>query len=211
LDDVSNRIGALAQPEGKGARENGLPQGLGLHESSGALERLLGAVLGDRSGLDALADERGMDAEYYTFLACQSLLPFLEKCALSLRRHIDPARWVKGTCPVCGGRPLMARLDMESGKRYLQCSLCRSDWPHGRLECPFCGNTDQDSLRYFFDESDKAHRVEVCDKCKGYVKTTDTRVEQKDVVVVVENVATLHLDLVAKREGFLRGAEFPGL
>ncbi len=59
-------------------------------------------------------------------------------------------------------------------------------------------------MRFFYDEDDKAHRVEVCDQCKKYLKTTDTRVTQKDAVLFVENLATLHLDQVARDEGFQR-------
>ena len=124
--------------------------------------------------------------------------------AAGLSQHFDNSVWLKGNCPVCGGEPLMAKLEGETGKRILQCYLCRTEWAFARLECPFCGNSDQDKLRYFYDEEDKSYRVEVCDKCKMYLKTADTRLTEKDVVLFVENLATLHLDIVAKEEGFQR-------
>ena len=96
----------------------------------------------------------------------------------------------------------MGKLENETGRKILQCYLCRTEWVFKRLECPFCGNSDQNKQRFFYNEDDKAHRVEVCDQCKMYLKVVDIRVTQKDVVLLVENLVTLHLDLVAEKEGF---------
>jgi FdhE protein len=106
----------------------------------------------------------------------------------------------------------MGRLDSEAGKRYLQCCLCRTDWVFGRVECPFCGNNDQEFLRYFHDEKDTIYRVDVCDTCKAYIKTIDMRNAHRDVVVALEYLATLELDIVARREGFHSAtAQFAGV
>jgi FdhE protein len=72
------------------------------------------------------------------------------------------------------------------------------------MECPFCGNSDQEKMRFFSEEGDRVHRVEVCDVCKAYLKVVDLRETERAVVLFVENLATIHLDLVAKREGFQR-------
>lgn len=72
------------------------------------------------------------------------------------------------------------------------------------MECPFCNNTEQKELRYFSGENDKIYRVEVCDRCKTYLKTVDNRERENGVLLFVDNLVTLHLDLVAKREGFQR-------
>ena len=101
----------------------------------------------------------------------------------------------------------MGRLEKETGKRLLQCHLCRTEWAFKRLECPFCGNSNQEKLRFFCDQEDPAYRVEVCDLCKTYLKTVDAREVDKEVSLFVEDLATLHLDLVAEREGFRRGAD----
>lgn len=167
-------------------------------------ETLLKGFLEDASLLNKLAEQTGISLNMLTFITGKTLTPFMEKYAEKLREYIDSTLWFKGSCPVCGGEPLMGRLEKEAGKKYLQCYLCRTNWDFARLECSFCGNTDQEKLRYFFDEEDNVHRVEVCDQCKTYLKIVDIRNTENDVVVVVENLATLHLDLVAKREGFTR-------
>ncbi len=165
---------------------------------------LLKGFLEDPSQLSDLAKQSTLEPDFLTFIAAQALTPYLEKYAEKLREYIDANVWLKGTCPVCGGEPLMGRLDNDTGKKYLQCYLCRTNWEFGRIECAFCDTKDQEKLRYFYDEEDTVHRVEVCDNCKSYLKIVDTRDMIDDVVLIVENLTTLHLDLVAKREGFKR-------
>ena len=98
----------------------------------------------------------------------------------------------------------MGKLEKETGKRHLQCQLCRSGWTFKRLECPFCGCDEQKKLRYFYDEDDPAYRVEVCDKCRRYLKTVDLRKKDREISLIAEDLATLHLDVVAEQEGFCR-------
>jgi len=167
---------------------------------------LLEGILKDKSLLGKLADEIGTNRNIFIFLIWQTFIPFLEIWAEKLKENIDDSSWLKGFCPICGGEPLMARLDKETGRRYLQCHLCRSEWLFKRIECPFCGNTEQETLRFFYAEDDELHRVEVCDLCKVYLKTVDTRKTDQTKVLFVEDVVTIHLDIIAKREGFLRCA-----
>lgn len=171
---------------------------------------LLKALFEDNTLLEPLADRAGVRPELFTFFAGQTLTPFLETYAERLRKHIDDLAWFRGYCPICGGEPLMGKLAKETGKRLLKCHLCRTEWVFKRLECPFCGNSDQEKLRFFYDQeeatlaSKPVYRIEVCDRCKTYLKTVDTRETERDIPLLVENLATLDLDLVAKREGFWR-------
>ncbi len=205
FDELADRICAIADTY---ARDKGadVRRSWQVFEKAGDNRHrtLLKGFLEHHGNLQDCAERSTIEADLLTFIASQTLPPFLEKYAEKLREYIDSNVWLKGTCPVCGGEPLMGRLAKETGKKYLQCYLCRANWEFGRLECTFCGNTDQDKLRYFYDEEDPFHRVEVCDTCKGYIKIVDTRNMIDDGVLVVENLATLHLDLAAKREGFRR-------
>ncbi len=138
-------------------------------------------------------------------LACQTLVPFLEAYAEDLKDSIEDDKWQKSTCPVCGGEPLMGRLHKETGKRELQCQLCRTVWSFKRMECPFCGCDEQKMLRYFYDEDETTYRVEVCDDCKRYLKTVDLRTKNEETGLIAEDLATLHLDVAAEREGYRKG------
>ncbi|MBN1673772.1 MAG: formate dehydrogenase accessory protein FdhE [Kiritimatiellae bacterium] len=165
--------------------------------------RLVEALLSG-TPLDEAAAEARIGVEPFTFIACQALAPFLEAYAEQVADQLDTTDWEEGRCPVCGAEPVMGRLEKETGKRVLQCHLCRAEWRFKRLQCPFCDNLDQKTLRYFSAPEDAAHRVEVCDRCQGYIKTVDARETTREWPLFVENIATLHLDLIAKEEGFHR-------
>jgi FdhE protein len=66
-----------------------------------------------------------------------------------------------------------------------------------------CDNDDQDSLQYFYGEGEMACRVDLCDSCHHYIKTIDVRpVEAPDPIL--EDLATLHLDVVAGEKEYSR-------
>ena len=112
--------------------------------------------------------------------------------------------WKEGYCPVCGSRAGMDELTGEEGKRFLSCSACFFRWPYPRIKCPYCGNADPSTLSYF-TAGDGPTRVGVCRKCSRYLKTRDARLGNADVPLESEDLATLHLDLLAGKEGFERG------
>ncbi len=75
-----------------------------------------------------------------------------------------------------------------------------------RLKCPFCENEDHKKLRYFCTKSGgTAIRIDVCEKCRRYVKTLDTREMAGEVIPIIEDMGTLFLDVLAQEEGYLRG------
>jgi FdhE protein len=83
-------------------------------------------------------------------------------------------------------------------------------WRFKRVVCPFCGNDDSKKLRFFNTETDgKAYRVDVCEECKKYIKTIDLREVQEEVIPLIDDIGTLHLDIIAEKEGYKRGV--PGI
>jgi FdhE protein len=114
------------------------------------------------------------------------------------------AGWQEGYCPVCGSRAGMAELAGEEGRRLLSCSACTFRWPFKRLQCPFCGNEEMDKLAYFVS-GEGPTRVDSCKVCSRYIKTRDSRQGNADVPLDVEDLLTMHLDLLAAREGLERG------
>jgi FdhE protein len=112
--------------------------------------------------------------------------------------------WHQGYCPLCGGVPSMGELTGDESRR-LHCSVCATAWSFPRLRCAACGNTDPDALEYFTAEGETAHRVDVCRSCSSYLKTVDSREAGENLPMDIEDVSTLHLDLLAQKEGFARG------
>ena len=62
--------------------------------------------------------------------------------------------------------------------------------------------------RYIYIEGDDSYRIDVCEKCKKYIKTVDSSAVSHEVVPAVEDIATLHLDIIAEEEGYKREAWF---
>jgi FdhE protein len=152
--------------------------------------------------------ELGLDKDVFLFLIQTSIRPSVEAGVEQLRRELDPETWLKGHCPVCGSLPSLSLLKEEVGKRYLLCSYCGYQWRMDRISCPFCKNKDQESLRYFFGEGEETHRIDLCDKCHQYIKTIDTRNLQASDPVL-EDLSTLHLDLLAIQKGYKRPVPNP--
>lgn len=112
--------------------------------------------------------------------------------------------WTEGNCPFCGSRAGMAELIGEEGRRHLCCATCNTRWQFKRLKCPYCATEDVEKLSYF-TAGDGATRVDSCKGCSRYIKTRDSRKGGSDVPLEIEDLLTIHLDLLASREGFERG------
>ncbi len=152
---------------------------------------------------DKRVKELGLDQKVFSFLIYQSIKPSLEEGVKDLRKELEGENWSKGYCPLCGDLPSLALLKGEGGKRYLRCSYCGAEWRVDRLFCPFCGNREEGSLQYFCGEGEEAYRIDICEKCHHYLKTLDTRV-MEIIDPELEDIATLHLDLIASQKGYKR-------
>jgi FdhE protein len=161
-----------------------------------------GFLGGDEALLGRSSAEFGVDATALSFFLYHSLRPSICRCAESLSGFlVDEQAWEKGYCPVCGSPPVLAEV-CEDGRRFLACSFCWHRWPARRVACPFCGNGDPGGLSYLYSEEEPEHRIELCDACRKYVKTIDSRNLSRPVYPPLEQVATLHLDLKAAESGY---------
>jgi len=159
----------------------------------------------DDAYFDELAKDLETDKKVLAFMAYSSIKASLSLCAEQLAHYLDKdTPWEKGYCPVCGSTPALSMLRGE-GERSLLCSFCSHEWRAPRIYCPFCDNKDQKRLHYFFSEEEKDYRVDVCDKCHKYIKTVDTRKMNRPVYPFVEQISTLHLDILAQEQGLESG------
>ena len=132
----------------------------------------------------------------------ESLRPALEMIVEKYGPLLARCKWEEGYCPICGKEPKIGEIKQEEGVRYLFCNQCGIEWPYQRIKCPFCGNEEQQSLAYFTVEEDERYRVDVCNECKRYIKIVDFRQEKEEANLDVEDIATLHLDILANEEGY---------
>ena len=143
------------------------------------------------------------------FLGHWALRPSLLRLREKVAGWLAKDQWEQGYCPVCASQPCIAYFD-SSGSRFLHCGFCGEEWPFPRIRCPFCENEDRETLGYFEAEEEEGFRVDFCRKCNRYLKTVDRRAFEKSTPMELENLATLHLDLIAMKEGFTGGMSYSG-
>jgi formate dehydrogenase maturation protein FdhE len=124
-----------------------------------------------------------------------------------------PGDWAGAACPLCGGQPQASAIAEESGEfmagspRSLVCGRCAAWWPYPRVTCASCGEEDSRLIESYLVEGRRSARVDTCATCHGYIKTFDLREPGAvDIVPLVDDVATLTLDVWAQQHGFTRAA-----
>jgi FdhE protein len=157
----------------------------------------------DEAFIDAIAMNEGLNQAVLKFLLHMSTLPSLSAFADQIRTSLDTKNWLRGYCPVCGSLPLISTLRGD-GQRFLLCSFCGFEWQSERLKCAFCDNTDHQTLRYFYAEGDESCRIDLCEKCRKYIKTIDIRRFDTEPDLNLEDITTMHLDILATEQGFQR-------
>jgi FdhE protein len=163
---------------------------------------------GNEQMIEQTAAKAGLDKQVLSFLIRSSTRPSIEAGREQLREKLDLRSWRESHCPVCGSPPALSLLNGEGGLRYSLCSYCGCQWRIDRLSCSVCGSKEQGALQYFSGEGEEAHRIDLCDACHHYIKTIDYRsLEGSDPFL--EDLATLHLDVVAAQKGYQRSVPNP--
>ncbi len=173
------------------------------------LALLEAAITYDPLVLDAIATETGADAAALGAVAQLAARPLLQACGRRLGGHV-PAGWAHGYCPICGAWPVLAETRGIERARRLRCARCGGDWAFPVLLCPFCGERDHRRQGSLVPEGEEdLRKVDTCRSCRGYVKTVTTLVPIPPPEVLVQDLATLELDIAALERGYAR-PERPG-
>ncbi|MCK9196791.1 MAG: formate dehydrogenase accessory protein FdhE [Syntrophales bacterium] len=165
-------------------------------------EMLLSAFYGEQEDEEG---ERGEEDETFDLIDLfleECLRPSFEKVVSGYGDVVLKSKWSEGYCPVCGKEPKIGKIKEEEGTRFLFCNQCGIEWPFLRIKCPFCGNEEQQTLAYFTVEDDERYRVDVCNECKRYIKIVDFRETKEEPNLDIEDITTLHLDILATEEGY---------
>jgi FdhE protein len=169
------------------------------------------AVCQDDDEIDAVAQSLGMERSLVRVIAQMAALPLLQTCGRALAGQLPAAAtWWEGYCPLCGAWPTLAEFRGLERKRWLRCGRCATGWEVPWLRCPFCDETDHTNLGYLApEEGETTRKVEVCDSCKGYVKAEPTVRNLAPWEIVLDDLATLPLEVAALDRGYHR-PERPG-
>ena len=183
----------------------GTPEAIRLRESAQArpldFQAVAEALVAGRD--PALVEARGVSGEFLAFVLLAALRPSFRCHAERLQPLTEEVAWHRALCPICGSVPSLAELRGSPGQRYLRCALCEGVWRVPRLRCPFCGTTDHTQLRYLRIEDDPAMRLDLCEACRHYVKTRILPGGEADTDPFGRDLATLHLDALAREQGYV--------
>ena len=170
---------------------------LGLRHDAEGLARTAAAISADPAGLQAII----------TLLP----VPFLQAChrrwAAAIARD-----WSEGYCPLCGAWPALAEVRGIERGRYLRCGRCGAEWESYVLSCPYCRTTDHEELVTLVPENGRANAVvDACRRCRGYVKTVTRLQGSPPASVLLDDLATVDLDIAALEQKYERpgGTGYP--
>lgn len=161
------------------------------------------AAAGDQRYVTTLAESLHLDPALLWILAQNALKPALRAWARQLADLARDLDWTKDSCPICGAVATLGELQGNEGTRHLRCGQCGADWTSTPLKCVRCGNEDCNTLGHLYAETEREKmRVDVCEKCKGYLKVVKTSEPTPADQLAIVDLATLHLDYVARDGGY---------
>lgn len=85
----------------------------------------------------------------------------------------------------------------------MRCGLCAAEWQADRIFCPFCGTREHERLGYLHVEGADHERAATCEQCRGYLKVLASLAPLAPLDLLVQDLATLHLDLIALERGYM--------
>jgi FdhE protein len=158
----------------------------------------------DSDRINEIAAVAGADAEALHAVIALLPIPFLHASNRRWASSIS-ASWVEGYCPVCGSLPAFAEVRGIERNRYFRCGRCGGEWHARALYCPYCAMSDHDELVQLVPEKDGSNAViDACQRCLGYVKTFTRLQGCSQGTVMLEDLASVDLDVAAIEHGFAR-------
>lgn len=176
----------------------------------------------DDAGREAIADAvfgggiAGDDPETHAMLSPlvgAALQVWWTRQAASMKADDIGLIGTSTVCPCCGSRPTASVIEIgpnQHSLRYLNCSLCSTQWHMVRVTCSACESTKD--VAYFSLNGKDADgpstklafaRAEACDHCHSYLKIF-TREKEPMMDVLADDLATLTLDMLVDEAGYLR-------
>jgi FdhE protein len=151
-----------------------------------------------------VAAARGLTAGALGSVCHLAALPVLRSSGRALQDRI-PSHWPHGYCPVCAAWPIFAERRGLDRSRRLRCGRCAADWAVEWLYCIYCGERDHERLSYLEPEGrGEMLRVETCSSCNGYLKSISSLQGFPPIELLLQDLETVELDLVALDRGYQR-------
>lgn len=210
LDLEPGAVGRWSQRLLRAAYQSGAPKMATLDDAKQArlntVDLFKASLCQNWQQLREAAVDLGVDADALQAVAALVPVPFLQACNRRWQPSINES-WTEGYCPVCGAWPAFAEVRGIERGRYLRCGRCGGNWPARCLNCSYCGMTDHKELVSLVPEKSASNAViEACKRCLGYIKTFTTLQGGAPVKVMVDDLASVDLDIAALEAGYRRPA-----
>ena len=178
---------------------NGVP-----HKRSNTVDLFKSSLCQNGKWLGEAAVELDVDADALQAVTFLIPVPFLQACNRRWAASIA-ASWSEGYCPVCGAWPAFAEVRGIERSRYLRCGRCGGGWQSQCLSCSYCGMTDHEELVSLVPEKSGSNAaIEACKRCLGYAKIFTTLQGSSPANVMVDDLASVDLDIAAVEHGYKR-------
>jgi FdhE protein len=179
--------------------------------SSGRIEpgSLLRASLArNQDAVRMASNQIGLSADLLWLVGELAVSPYAHLVGAAFGRTITSTKpdgyghvWDRGYCPTCGSWPALAELTADG--RVVACSFCSTTWQPGH-RCTYC-REDGERFIVLAPNPERPDRlVELCEHCRGYLKSTAVARPVGFPLVAVEDLATVDLDQEAIGRGFHR-------
>jgi FdhE protein len=168
------------------------------------LEIFRGSLCQDNLPAMQLAESSGASAAALQAVVALLAVPFLHSCNRKWAKVV-PAGWVEGYCPICGAWPSFAEARGIERNRYFRCGRCGGEWHARPLRCPYCRTDDHNALVSLVPDNTGLNAViEGCRSCFGYVKTFTRLQGCPPSSVMLDDLASVHLDVAVLEQGYAR-------
>jgi FdhE protein len=162
------------------------------------------SVWQEQQRVTEVASAIGADSEAFQAIVALLPVPFLQACSRTWAPSVRED-WELGYCPVCGAWPAFAEVRGIERTRYLRCGRCGGEWHAHALSCPYCATTDHHDLVSLVPGNGASHAViEACKRCGGYVKSFTKLQGCVPGAVMLEDLASVDLDVAALEQGYRR-------
>ena len=144
------------------------------------------------------AERLGVDPALAASTLRLTLLPSLARVSALLNGTRTAGVRDGGACPLCGCPPAFAESRGLSQQLYFRCGLCAAEWEGDHLSCPFCTESRPKHLQSLAIEGERDRcRLAACETCGAHWKVVSTLTALTPPAMIVADLATVHLDLLA--------------
>jgi FdhE protein len=158
----------------------------------------------DSDRIKEVAVAQGADPEAFQAVAVLMPMPLLHACNRRWARSLAES-WTEGYCPLCGAWPAFAEVRGIDRSRHLRCGRCGGAWGARGLYCLYCAMTDHHELISLVPEKSGSNSViDACMRCRGYVKTLTVLQGSPPDRVLLDDLASVELDVAAVEQGYKR-------